>query len=43
MNVRKVAQSEIYVVTNDKSQGTVAKHLSWDGLLHLQINYSICW
>jgi len=22
------------VVTNDKSQGTVAKHLSWDGLLH---------
>jgi len=21
-------------VINDKSQGTVAKHLSWDGLLH---------
>jgi len=34
MNVRKVAQSEICAVTNDKSLGTVAKHLSWDGLLH---------
>jgi len=33
---QNVAQSEICrpIVTNDKSQGTVAKHLSWDGLLH---------
>jgi len=27
-------QSEICIVINDKSQGSVAKHLSWDGLLH---------
>ena len=27
-------QSEICIVINDKSQGTVAKYLSWDGLLH---------
>jgi len=26
-------QSEICIVINDKSQGSVAKHLSWDGLL----------
>ena len=31
---QKVAQSEICIVINGKSQGTVAKHLSWDGLLH---------
>jgi len=31
---QNVAQSEICIVTNDKSQGTVAKHSSWDGLLH---------
>jgi len=23
-----------YIVINDKSQGSVAKHLSWDGLFH---------
>ena len=27
-------QSEICIVINDKSQGTIAKHLSCDGLLH---------
>jgi len=27
-------QSEICIVINDKSQGGIAKHLSWDGLLH---------
>jgi len=27
-------QSEICIVINDKSQGSVAKHLSWDCLLH---------
>jgi len=27
-------QSEICVVINDKSQGSIAKHLSCDGLLH---------
>jgi len=30
----KWRQSEICIVINDKSQGSVAKHLSWDGLLH---------
>ena len=34
MNVRKVVQCEICIVVNDKLQGTVAKHFSWDGLLH---------
>jgi len=27
-------QSEICIVINDKSQGSIAKHLTWDGLLH---------
>ena len=27
-------QSEIRIVINDKSQGSIAKHLSCDGLLH---------
>ena len=27
-------QSEICIMINDKSQGSVAKYLSWDGLLH---------
>jgi len=27
-------QSEIYIVINDKSKGSIAKHLSWDGLLY---------
>jgi len=27
-------QSEICIVINDKSQGSIAKHLSWDGFLH---------
>ena len=27
-------QSEKRVVIYDKSQGNIAKHLSWDGLLH---------
>jgi len=27
-------QSEIYIVINDKSQGTKAKHFSYDNLLH---------
>jgi len=27
-------QSEIRIVINDKSQGSIAKHLSYDGLLH---------
>ena len=27
-------QSEICIVVNDKSQGSVAKHLNLDGLLH---------
>jgi len=27
-------QSEICSVINDKSQGSIAKHLSYDGLLH---------
>jgi len=26
-------QSETCIVINDKSQGSIAKHLSWDGLL----------
>ena len=30
-----MAQSEkICIVINEKSQGTVAKHVSWDALLH---------
>jgi len=27
-------QSGICIVINDKSQGSIAKHLSWDGLLY---------
>jgi len=27
-------QSEICIVINDKSQGNIAKNLSWDDLLH---------
>jgi len=27
-------QSEIRIVINDKSKGSIAKHLSYDGLLH---------
>jgi len=27
-------QSEIYIVINDKSQGSIAKHICWDTLLH---------
>jgi len=27
-------QSEIRIVVNDKSQGSIVKHLSCDGLLH---------
>ena len=27
-------QSEIRIVINDKSQGSIAKHLRYDGLLH---------
>ena len=27
-------QSEICIVSNDKSQDSTAKHLSYDGLLH---------
>jgi len=34
MNVRKKWQSEICFVINDQSQGSVDKHLSWDGVLH---------
>jgi len=36
MNVSKLAQSEIglCIVINDKSQGSITKHLSWDGLLY---------
>ena len=30
----KWRQSEICIVINDKSQGSIAKHLSWDGLFH---------
>jgi len=34
-------QSEIRIVINDKSQGSIAKHLSFDGLLHyIYINES---
>jgi len=32
-------QSEICIAINDKSQGSVAKNLSYDGLLHYE--YSI--
>ena len=34
MNSEKWRQSEKYTVTNDKSQGSIAKRLSWDGLLY---------
>jgi len=34
MNVRKLAESEISIVMNDKLQGSIAKHLSCNGLLH---------
>jgi len=27
-------QSEICIVINEKSQDSIAKHVSWDGLLH---------
>jgi len=27
-------QSEVCIVTNDKSQGSIAKRLSWDGLFY---------
>jgi len=27
-------QSEICIVINDKSQGSIDKHLTWDDLLH---------
>ena len=30
-------QSEIYIVINDKSQDSTAKHLSYDGLLHYKL------
>jgi len=30
----KWQQSEICIVINNKSQGNIAKHLSWDDLLH---------
>jgi len=30
----KWLKSEISIVINDKSQGSIAKHLSCDGLLH---------
>jgi len=30
----KWRQWEICIVINDKSQGSIAKHLSWDGLFH---------
>jgi len=34
-------QSEIRIVINDKSQGSIAKHLTCDGLLHyIYINES---
>ena len=29
-------QPVIRIVINDKSQGSIAKHLSWDGLLHYE-------
>jgi len=34
MNVRNWCQSETHIVINDKSQGSIAKHFSCDGLLH---------
>ena len=34
MNVSKLAAIWKCIVINDKSQGSIAKHLSWDGLLH---------
>ena len=33
---KKWRQSEIRIVINDKSQGSVAKHLSWDDLLYFK-------
>ena len=37
MNARKLAESEICIVINDKSQGTIAKHLSFDKLFHYKL------
>ena len=34
MNVRKLVKLKKCIVTNDKSQGSIAKHLSCYGLLH---------
>jgi len=34
MNVRKMASSEICIVINDKSQGSIAKNLKSDELLY---------
>jgi len=34
MNVKKWSQSEIYIVINDKSQSSIAKHLRNDDLLY---------
>jgi len=34
MKVRKWRKSEIYIVFNDKSQGSIAKHLRRDELLY---------
>ena len=34
MNIRNSRHSEICIVVNDKSQGSIAKSLSYDGLLH---------
>jgi len=34
MNVKKWHQSEICIVINDKSQGSIAKHLRCDKLLY---------
>jgi len=30
------ANKDVYIVINDKSQGSIAKHLSYDGLLHYE-------
>jgi len=40
MNVRKWQQYEICIVINDKSQGNVVKHSSWDELLHAHLSCS---
>jgi len=34
MNVRKMDQSDICIVINNKSQGSIAKHLMNDQLFH---------